>query len=228
MPPCLLEALQNSRGRLIEAAIFCFSEHGFDATGIREIAKRAKANSALVQYHFGGKEGLYNAALQFIFDRNPPAITHHPPAAPDAPGAKEQAALAIRDLIQHLVSELLTCKGDDPLEMAALLLVTREMQAPHPKAIPLVLAHVRPIMEHLEACLRALRPGLSPARVMDLEASIIGPIFHLHSNTALIRILRDDPGYPTGPGQLTELVDHLTEFSLRGLGLPEAFPQQGA
>ena len=57
----------SSRIRLVDAAILCFAEKGFDATGIREIAGRARANSALVQYHFGGKTGIYAEALRCIF-----------------------------------------------------------------------------------------------------------------------------------------------------------------
>lgn len=35
-----------------------FSEKGFDAVSVREIAAKAEANLALISYHFGSKEGL--------------------------------------------------------------------------------------------------------------------------------------------------------------------------
>jgi AcrR family transcriptional regulator len=35
-----------------------FSEKGFDAVSVREIAASAEANIALISYHFGSKEGL--------------------------------------------------------------------------------------------------------------------------------------------------------------------------
>lgn len=217
---CEPDSTQTSRARLIEAAIFCFSEKGFDATGIREIAQLAKANSALVQYHFGGKEGLYGAALGFIFERRPFSVTR-PPEDPGAPGAREQAARALREMLSHLVQELMKCNGDSPLDQAALLLVTREMQAPRGAAIQLVLEHIRPYEEHLEACLRVLRPDLDAKGILDMSTSIYGPIFHLHSNLALIRILRGDPGFPQGPEELERLATHFTEFSLRGIGSPD-------
>lgn len=223
-----LEASQNSRARLIESAIFCFSEKGFDATGIREIAQRAQANSALVQYHFGGKDGLYNAALKSIFDRKAPILTHEPPPCPDGPEARTEAILALRELIHHLVQELMTCSSGSSLDQAALLMVTREMQAPHSQAIPMVLEHIKPYMDYLNACLRVLRPDLDEEGRLNMHASIYGPVFHLHCNLPLGRILRNDPTFPGGPEAIRALADHFTDFSLRGLGITDAFPNQGA
>ena len=223
---CEMDSSNSARDRLIEAAIFCFAEKGFDATGIREIAQRAQANSALVQYHFGGKEGLYGAALKFVFDRKPPLVTR-PPADPAAADARAQAIQALGEIIRHLVQELMKCNTESPLDQAALLLVTRELQAPRAEAIPLVLDHIRPFMEHLEGCLRILRPDLDPAGVLDMGTSICGPIFHLHSNLHLIRILRCDPGFPQGPQDLERLCKHFTEFSLGGIGCAQALSNQG-
>lgn len=53
-----------SRHRLIEAATPLFARKGFAAVSIRELAEAAELNSALISYHFGGKEGLYAAVLE--------------------------------------------------------------------------------------------------------------------------------------------------------------------
>ena len=215
---------QNTRDRLIEAAIFCFSEKGFDATGIREIAQRAQANSALVQYHFGGKEGLYTAALTHIFQDKAAAVTQ-PPTDPEAPGARAQAIQALREMLQHLVHELLQCNAGSELEKASLLLVTREMQNPRSEALPMLLGHIRPYEQHLDGCLRILRPELDLAGRQDMGLNIFGPIFYLHTALPLVRGMREDPAFPR---DLDQLANHFIEFSLRGIGLPEATPPQGA
>lgn len=212
----------SARTRLIEAAIFCFAEKGFDATGIREIAKRANANSALVQYHFAGKEGLYREALASIFQRRPARVAK-PPADPTEPDARSRAIAGVGEMIESLVLELMSCNNGSPLDQASLFLVTRELQAPHPDAIPLILDHVRPYAEHMEACLRILRPDLSKELQLNLVMSIYGQVFHLHSSLAMIRIMRQDPDFPR---DLQAIIRHFTEFSLRGIGIPEAFPFQ--
>jgi AcrR family transcriptional regulator len=53
-----------TRQALIAAALTVFAEKGFEAGSVRLITQRAKANQAAVNYHFGGKEGLYREVLK--------------------------------------------------------------------------------------------------------------------------------------------------------------------
>jgi TetR/AcrR family transcriptional regulator, regulator of cefoperazone and chloramphenicol sensitivity len=57
-------AAASTREKLVEAAGHVFAEHGYHATTVREIVKRSGANIAAVNYHFGGKLGLYTEVLQ--------------------------------------------------------------------------------------------------------------------------------------------------------------------
>lgn len=54
----------ETRDRLIEAGTRLFAEHGFKGVSVRDLCTEAGANVAAVNYHFGGKQGLYDA----IFD----------------------------------------------------------------------------------------------------------------------------------------------------------------
>jgi TetR/AcrR family transcriptional regulator len=58
---------QDSRTKLIAAATHLFADKGFSAVSIRELAQQAGVNSALISYHFDGKEGLYTAVLENQF-----------------------------------------------------------------------------------------------------------------------------------------------------------------
>jgi TetR/AcrR family transcriptional regulator, regulator of cefoperazone and chloramphenicol sensitivity len=60
---------EDTRERLIEAAIRIFGELGFQGASTRMLADAAGANLAAIPYHFGGKEGLYRAAAEFIVER---------------------------------------------------------------------------------------------------------------------------------------------------------------
>ena len=44
---------------LVLAARKAFAERGFAGASVRDIARAANANPALIRYHFGSKEGLY-------------------------------------------------------------------------------------------------------------------------------------------------------------------------
>jgi|GEM_PF-609976 len=60
IPPELQKSDPGSpRGRILEAARQLFAEQGFQGTSIREIAKLADVNIAMVHYYFSTKELLY-------------------------------------------------------------------------------------------------------------------------------------------------------------------------
>ncbi len=59
---------EATRMALLEAALVLFGERGFEGTSTRDIAGLAGCNQGLISFHFGGKEGLYDAARTVIFD----------------------------------------------------------------------------------------------------------------------------------------------------------------
>ncbi len=61
---------EDTRLRLIQAALKIFGEYGFEGAGTRMLAEAAGANLAAIPYHFGSKEGLYRAAAEFIVERS--------------------------------------------------------------------------------------------------------------------------------------------------------------
>ncbi|WP_169717799.1 hypothetical protein SPSIL_032650 [Sporomusa silvacetica DSM 10669] len=58
---------KDTRDKLIEAGEKLFSAKGLAGVSIRELSQEAGANSALISYHFGGKESLYSAILEKQF-----------------------------------------------------------------------------------------------------------------------------------------------------------------
>src|ERR1700722_17580007 len=58
-----LEPSESARESLRSAAKKLFSERGFDGVRVKEVAAAAGYNPALINYHFGGKEGLYRECL---------------------------------------------------------------------------------------------------------------------------------------------------------------------
>ncbi|MBK9605143.1 MAG: TetR family transcriptional regulator [Betaproteobacteria bacterium] len=52
-----------TKEKILDAAEGLFMEHGFEATGLRQITAEAGVNLAAVNYHFGSKEELFQAVL---------------------------------------------------------------------------------------------------------------------------------------------------------------------
>lgn len=61
-------ASEDTRAALVEAARVEFTERGFEGATVRAIAQRANVDPAMVNHWFGGKEGLFVAAMEFPLD----------------------------------------------------------------------------------------------------------------------------------------------------------------
>src|SRR6185437_4699099 len=53
----------DTKTRILDAAEELFTEHGFEATSLRQLTTAAGVNLAAVNYHFGSKEELFQAVL---------------------------------------------------------------------------------------------------------------------------------------------------------------------
>ncbi|GAA1014788.1 TetR family transcriptional regulator [Streptomyces sp. F-3] len=61
------EEAADTRDLILTAARKEFSEHGYEKTSVRGIAKAAGVDSALVHHYFGTKEQVFEAAIEVIF-----------------------------------------------------------------------------------------------------------------------------------------------------------------
>ncbi|MDH4039133.1 MAG: TetR/AcrR family transcriptional regulator [Gammaproteobacteria bacterium] len=58
-----------TRLRILQSALNTFAERGFEGAGIRQIASDAGVKHGLVGYYFKDKDGLWKAAVEFLFER---------------------------------------------------------------------------------------------------------------------------------------------------------------
>ena len=59
----------ETRARIVEAAVRCFTELGFNGASTRDIANRAGVGQGLISYHFESKESLWKEAVEMVFER---------------------------------------------------------------------------------------------------------------------------------------------------------------
>jgi AcrR family transcriptional regulator len=60
---------EETRARIIEAAMRLFALHGFDGASTRDIAREANVNAPALQYYFDNKEGVYLACIDYFVER---------------------------------------------------------------------------------------------------------------------------------------------------------------
>jgi AcrR family transcriptional regulator len=65
---------EDVRGRIFESALRLFSNRGYAATSLREIAEDAQASKPMIYYYFGSKETLYASIVQEILEEMEAAI----------------------------------------------------------------------------------------------------------------------------------------------------------
>lgn len=89
------EQKEQSRERIVEAAVEEFADRGFEAAGTRAIAARAGVTQGLVTYHFATKDELWRAAADQIFGRLDEGV---PPtsAGPDAAAIRAHVEFSAR------------------------------------------------------------------------------------------------------------------------------------
>ena len=56
--------IEKTKQKLKKAAAEVFAKHGFAATSVRMIAKKAKLNVSLISRYFGSKEGLFLSIIE--------------------------------------------------------------------------------------------------------------------------------------------------------------------
>jgi len=103
---------QETRERLLAAALEAFGQRDYDAVSTRELATAAGVNLAAISYHFGGKHGLYLATARLLGERMR-ALLHEDLSwirSTYADASPEECRRLVGDLIGRLASRLL---GDE-------------------------------------------------------------------------------------------------------------------
>ena len=218
------------RQRLIEVALLAFSEKGFDGVGIRELAHRAKANPAMIAYHFGSKEGLYEVALKWAAEDFFVKFQENMPAAPDPniPDAKDFALSALKTYLKKAINLLMRPYFDrqsDGLYQAAHKLWLQESQDPREGLLDFIIERITSDTNRFFSYLKILRPELSLFELNAMVISIRGPIMFFQKNFKTIQRIH---GQPFTDDDMERLVQHFIDFSLRGIGVSDPLVNEGA
>lgn len=199
------------RDRLIHAAIERFGKRGFDAVGTREIAAAVNTPMSSITYHFGGKEGLYHAAAEHIFDHLRARLGTEYSQFPDDDATPEQRRAAICAIIRSAGEFMLS---DESAPFA--LFIGREQQDPTPEVRELMQAKIMPMIDALSRQVAILRPELTVDEAKAVTVFLFGMAITLRHSRASLGLLLDCETFD--PATRTMLLGRLEDCVLSVLG----------
>lgn len=149
----------ETRERILAAALDLFSELSFDGATTREIAARAGVTQGLVNYHFSSKEELWRAAVDGLYGELSDALDGR------AAGLRGVDALTTAKL---LIREFICFSATHPQLHR---IITQECKNDGPRMDWMVERHIRPRYEQTTALFTQL---VAAGQVADI------PVEHLY------------------------------------------------
>ena len=109
--------------RLLETAIREFATKGLEGASTRGIAAAAETAMSSITYHYGGKDGLYLAAADYIASQMEDVTVGLPIGPDDLPGDPGEA----RALIQMMLGRLIDKMASERTALWSLFVVREQM-----------------------------------------------------------------------------------------------------
>lgn len=218
---------EASRERILDEAGKLFARDGYDSVTIRRIAARADVNLAAVNYHFGGKKGLYHEVMrQILEDVAPmlvPAVENLREGVARAKGDRAALAAIAAAFVRHTLTSMLK---NERLRWQHALLV-REFSQPTDEFAMILEEAVDPMHDAVAELVGAAtgRDARDPETRL-LTTDIVGQcmIYQIARTLVCARMGWED----YSPEAIEALITMLTGAVQRTLGLPETRPEPAA
>jgi AcrR family transcriptional regulator len=200
--------------RLLDAAEALFAQKGYHAVTVRELTTAAQCNLAAVNYHFGNKKNLY---VEVFRSRWVPRAQRLQESFRQYLAGQDPSSLGA--VVRALAQAFLEGPLSDEERQRHAQLMTREMSQPT-VAFDLVANQVmRPFIKELADRFRPFMPKELPEERLVLNImSIIFMVIHFNFARAAVSQIT---GRKYNPPFKARLVEHIVQFSLKGVGMSE-------
>ncbi len=187
----------DKRQQLLEVAETLFARHGFEAVSIRQLAKEADVNVAMVSYYFGSKDGLFEAVLAEKFPKTRERLQLLAADTQLSPWEK------LASTIDIYVEKFMNGRNFHRVLMREMSLKQR------PQHVKLIAAYMA---ENQQIIRGFIEEGQVKGqfRYVDTEmtiASVFGTLSSVVNNSNLVTGMNEDNMYTTA--QQTRVKDHL-------------------
>lgn len=179
----------DTRDRLLSAALHAFGSRDYDGVSTREIVQAAGANIAAISYHFGGKRGLYRDTLAYMADRLRSGVADQFALFEQA--VKERDPERCADLLCGFLARFLELMLLDEVGRSAPGIILREQLQPSEAFDVLYERLLQPMhtaLAQLVACCRGIEP--TDREAITMTQALLGQtlIFRVGRTTLLKRL----------------------------------------
>ena len=200
----------DTKERLLEAACEVFSKKGYRAATTADICKRAGANVAAVNYHFGNKQKLYVETWRRAFGRS---LEAHP-----ADGGVSGEAPAEARLYGRILSIMQRLSDPENHEFE---IMHKELANPTGLLGEVIRKSIEPQRQELRRIVgeligeRAKEEQVMLCQ-MSIRAQCFDMVFRRHRRKMLSKAGIKDGPCEVKPG-IEGIAEHITRFSLAGI-----------
>ncbi len=195
----------KTRAALLEAATEVFATEGFEGARVETIARRAGVNKAMINYHFGGKEALYETILVSTFSDFGERLRR-------IRDGSVRADTQLGDFIRAF-AEMVSSRPSLPA------MVLREVLSGGRHLSDRVMPHFLGVFAHVrEIVQQGVREGtFRPVNPFLTHLTLIGCLAFFYATTPLRKRLAAEGRLPAATPSSEEFARHLQELMARGL-----------
>lgn len=210
----------RTRERIMLAAERLFLEHGYDGTSLRRLTAAAQVNLGAVNYHFGGKDGLFQALIARRFDALHAARLA---ALQEYEAAAHGAPLTCAQLVDALLRPALTLARTAGASDDFLRLLGRAYVDPSPALRRLLAERYAPVVARFKDAFAAALPQLTRQELSWRLHFMLGALAYTLAGTDAWKLIAAID--PAGTRDDELLLRRMTPFFVAGLQAPAALAE---
>lgn len=197
---------EDARRRILAAAAQIFAEKGFEGARVDAIARRARVNKAMLYYHVGDKEALYEAVLLRNFKALGAAMDAAASQASDATGR-------FRKVLEALVSTLTAIPEHPRLMLGEIASGAAHLPGPVFREMAGIFGRIRSVLDEgrREGCFKEVDPLMTHLMVVG------GTVFTLVGTRIQQHLGGEAGAAPRLPEDPARIARRIADLVLAGL-----------
>ena len=200
----------NIKNRLLDAVECLFADNGYEGTSVRDITAAAKCNVAAVNYHFAGKQNLYNE----VFRRRLATLRQIRLSAIEKVMSENGCKASLENLLREFAVAFLEPFASQTQGKYIVKMMTREMLEQRLPKNMFATEMFIPTMTALHKALKKLCPPLNDSKTQLCIHSFIAQLIHV----IRLKELLDHDDNPNVPKfDLAAFINHIVDFSVAAI-----------